>query len=112
MSRELVLGGALDLAGRPRLAAELGAAMAAGIKRIVLEVRDLEFIDGRSAALIEDMQRNLRAQGGELTLSDPPSHVRRVMDLCVTSAPNEKAGDRAATRIAAMPREYAVAVHA
>jgi hypothetical protein len=86
--------------------------MAAGIKRIVLEVRDLEFIDGRSAALIEDTQRRLRAQGGELTLSDAPSHVCRVMELCGAPAPYGSDRDRAATGIAAKPRDYAVAVPA
>jgi anti-sigma B factor antagonist len=86
----LVLRGELDLAGAPRLSGALEAAMAAGYKRIALELGQLEFIDGASIGLIERVRGQLRARGGELTLGHPRPQIRRVIDLCARlSGPGE-----------------------
>src|SRR5689334_7083148 len=60
---ELVLRGELDLAGAPRLAGALEAAMAAGYEQIALELAELEFIDGAGVGLIDRTGRQLRRRG-------------------------------------------------
>ena len=77
----LVLRGELDLSVAPRLVTALDAARAQGHEQMVLEMRELDFIDGTSIGLIERAQRELLAQGIELTIRHPRRRIRRVMEL-------------------------------
>jgi anti-anti-sigma factor len=93
----LLLRGELDLAGAPRLADAFATAMAVGQARIVLELSQLDFIDGASVGLIERTRRQLRLQGGQLTLRHPQPHVRRVFELCATLSGRRQALGRGAS---------------
>jgi anti-anti-sigma factor len=75
------LRGELDLSVAPRLVTALDAARAAGHERMVLEMGELDFIDGTSVGLIERTQRELRADGVELTIRHARGRIRRVMEL-------------------------------
>jgi anti-sigma B factor antagonist len=106
----LVLRGELDLAGAPRLADAFATAMAAGQARIALELSQLDFIDGTSVGLIERTRRQLRLQGGQLTLRHPQPHVRRVFELCSTLSGRRQALGRGPAAIARLPGADAAAV--
>lgn len=99
----LALRGELDLAGAPRLAGALEAAIAAGHERIVLEVRELDVIDCASVALIERTRRQLRAQGREPAVRHPPQHLRRLIALWATLPAAGDEVERASAPVVLLP---------
>ena len=77
--RTIALIGELDLATAPTLERELQDAEAANAPVIVLDLRELEFIDSTGLQLIIDAHRRGRSQ---LLLLGCPERVQRPFELC------------------------------
>lgn len=75
------VGGEVDLATAPDLAAALDEALAAG-RPIVLDLTDVAFIDTSGVRVMLDARRHVTENGMELTVVAPPdSPARRILDL-------------------------------
>lgn len=77
----LALRGELDLAGAPMLERSLLELERRGPRRLVIDLRDLRFIDSTGLRLL--LAANTRAQerGGELVLRPGDATVQRVFDV-------------------------------
>lgn len=78
----LLLAGELDVATRPVLEAALLASLRAEPASLVLDLRDLTFIDGRGAAVLAATARRMAAWGGALEVGAARPSIRRVFALC------------------------------
>jgi anti-anti-sigma factor len=76
----LLLSGELDIAGVPSLADALSAAAITTLT-VVVDCRDLSFVDGRGAVTL--LRGVAACRGGRLV--GVRSHVRRVLDLVAAS---------------------------
>ena len=81
----IALAGELDLDGAHRVSQELQRAEAAKVRRIVLDLSDLEFIDSNGIRLIVEADARSRTEGGRLELIRGPRPVHRVFELTGTS---------------------------
>ena len=81
----IALAGELDLDGAQRVSQELQRAEAAKIRRIVLDLSHLEFIDSSGVRLILEADARSRTDGGRLELVRGPRPVHRVFELTGTS---------------------------
>jgi anti-sigma B factor antagonist len=77
--RTIALFGELDLATAPTLERELQAAEAVNARVIVLDLRELEFIDSTGLQLIVEAHRRGR---GQLLLLGCSERVQRPFELC------------------------------
>ena len=77
----LLLSGELDLATGPLLVTALDDVLATRPQRLVVDVRDLAFVDLVGLDALLGAQRRLAAQGGTLVLRRPTDLVRRVVGL-------------------------------
>lgn len=79
----IALAGELDMANAATLASELEAAEAAGARAIIVDMRELEFIDSTGIAVLVGAHRRLN--GGEQErvrlVQSRADSVRRVMSL-------------------------------
>jgi len=84
-SRRLVhVRGELDYATAPRLERDLGSLVGQGVHRLVLDLADLSFCDVHGLRVLLGVERELRSQGGRLTLLGPCDWVSvllTVLDL-------------------------------
>lgn len=75
--------GELDLATTSELERQLHELRDAGFRRIVLDLRQLEFMDSTGIRLIVSEDRYARRNGGyEFTLISGPPAIQRVLALC------------------------------
>ena len=81
----IALAGELDLDGAQRVREALQRAEAAEVHRIVLDLRDLDFIDSNGVRLIVEADVRSRTEGGRLELIPGPRPVQRVFELTGTS---------------------------
>lgn len=81
----IALAGELDLDGAQRVREALQRAEAANVRRIVLDLSDLEFIDSNGIRLILEADTRSRTDGGRLELIRGPVPVQRVFELTGTS---------------------------
>lgn len=81
----IALAGELDLDGAQRVSQELQRAEAAKVRRIVLDLSHLEFIDSNGIRLIVEADARSRIEGGTLELIRGPRPVHRVFELTGTS---------------------------
>lgn len=81
----VVPAGEIDIATAPRLAEEIQRVRAgAGLERLVVDLRHVEFMDSVSIELLLRLHADLEAAGGELVLVRGPRAVDRlfrVMEL-------------------------------
>ena len=78
----IALSGELDLSGAPALDDEIGRlASADGVERVVVDLRDLEFLDSSGLRTVALAHRRLAAAGRELMLVRGPETVQRVFEI-------------------------------
>jgi anti-anti-sigma factor len=73
--------GELDLSTVPIVQAQLAELEAAGFTRLVLDLRQLRFLDSSGLRLLIDWDARARADGVELTVIPGPPAVQRLFDL-------------------------------
>jgi anti-sigma B factor antagonist len=72
--------GEIDMASAPQLRELLDTAIDAGITRVTLDCRGLEFLDSSGIGVLVAARKRL-GEGGELVLDSPPTHVRKVLEI-------------------------------
>lgn len=77
----LRLEGELDLSSAPMLRTCLSGLTAAGVRRIVIELGALRFVDASGIRAIAAEARRLRKAGGVMVLRNPRPWTRRLFDL-------------------------------
>ena len=77
----IALAGELDLDGAQRVSEALQRAEAAKVRRIVLDLSHLDFIDSNGIRLILEADARSRTGGGRLELVRGPQPVHRVFEL-------------------------------
>jgi anti-sigma B factor antagonist len=76
----VVVGGEVDMATAPQLRDALMTLVEAGVSRIVLDCRGLDFLDSSGIGVLIAVRKRL-GDDGVLTLEAPPAHVRKVLEL-------------------------------
>jgi anti-sigma B factor antagonist len=71
--------GEIDVATAPQLREMLHDLIQGGASQIVLDCRDLGFLDSSGIGLLVAARKRLGA--GELVIESPPPHVRKVLEL-------------------------------
>lgn len=71
----------LDIAAVPELRARLAAAHRPGAQ-VVLDMREVTFMDSSALAVVLAADRRLEAAGGALRLANVSAQVRRVLRIC------------------------------
>jgi len=82
-SRQVVvaLRGEIDMLTTPTFASVLDSLFETGRRDIVVDVAELEFMDGSGLRVIGPMSARLHDSGGALTIRSPSPMVRRLLDL-------------------------------
>ncbi len=78
--------GELDMATTDTLEAEHEQVVARGFRHVVIDLRDLEFIDAAGLRLLLALSARARADGRRLSIIQGPPAVRRVFELTGTLA--------------------------
>jgi anti-anti-sigma factor len=76
--------GELDFATAPALAREIDDLQAAGFRRLVVDLHEVEFIDSTGLRMLLDLHDELDRQGGRLTLVPPRPGARRIFEITAT----------------------------
>ena len=76
----VVVRGEVDMATAPQLREELSGLVDSGVTQLVLDCRDLQFLDSSGIGVLIAVHKLLDGSGS-LTLAAPPPHVRKVLDL-------------------------------
>jgi anti-sigma B factor antagonist len=77
----IVVRGELDLASSPALEEQLEQLWGSETKLLVLDLRELEFMDSTGLSIIVNAHQRLSEDGRELTLVRGPQQVQRLLDL-------------------------------
>ena len=78
----IALTGELDLSATPSLEEEIGRlAEDDGVRRVVLDLRELEFMDSTGLRMVALASRSLNAAGRELVLVRGPDTIHRVFAI-------------------------------
>jgi stage II sporulation protein AA (anti-sigma F factor antagonist) len=77
----VAIRGELDFGEATELARTLDRLRLDGARRIVLDLRDLSFIDSSGINVLVVAARGLSAEGGELIAAGARQHVQRVFDI-------------------------------
>jgi anti-anti-sigma regulatory factor len=77
----VVVVGSVDRFSWPHLEAGVIGAVAGGARTVVVDARQLSFVDATAVSRLAAVGRRLRAEGGGLTVVSPPSVLRRLVDL-------------------------------
>ena len=88
--------GEIDIATAPAVRAAMAATV--GPRRLVLDLRQVEFMDTSGLALLVDEDRRARSRGGEFAVVAATASVQRLLDI---------AGLTPRLRLAATPEEAA-----
>ena len=73
--------GELDLSTAPVVDAQLSELVTAGFKRLVLDLRELRFLDSTGLRLLLSWDARTRAEGVDLSVIPGPASVQRVIDV-------------------------------
>jgi len=73
--------GDVDLAAAPRLRAEVLARFAAGRRRVVLDLRQVDFLDSTGLGTVVALRKRARTLDGELEVVVDTPRVRRVFEI-------------------------------
>jgi anti-anti-sigma regulatory factor len=77
----LLVVGAVDRFSWPHLEAAVLGAVAAGGRRLVVDGRQLAFVDATVVSRLAAIGRRLRGEGGGISIASPPAVLRRLVDL-------------------------------
>lgn len=77
----IVVSGELDLASSPALESELEQVERSDSELLVLDLRELEFMDSTGLSVIVRAHRRLSDDGRSLCLVRGPQQVQRLLDL-------------------------------
>jgi anti-sigma B factor antagonist len=77
----VALRGELDIWTSPRLQDTLDGLVAKGRRDLVLDLRDLDFIDSTGLGTLVAALKRLRGEGGTLTLYSPSPSTYRVFEI-------------------------------
>jgi anti-anti-sigma factor len=77
----VVVVGAVDRFSWGFLEQAVLEAVAAGGRRVVLDARQLSFVDATVVSRLASIGRRLRTEGGALAVASPPPVLRRLVDL-------------------------------
>jgi anti-sigma B factor antagonist len=77
----LSISGELDIATVPKLRRRLGAALERGTRRIVIDLRMLEFLDSVAVAALLHAARQLGDDGHLAVVVAPDSYIRMVFEI-------------------------------
>ncbi len=77
----VVVQGELDLATSPELEEQLERVWDSGSDRLVLDLRQLEFMDSTGLSIIVKAHQRLSEEGGQLSLVRGSQQVQRLLDL-------------------------------
>jgi anti-sigma B factor antagonist len=73
--------GDLDLASAPRLRTLALDELLAGCRQLVLDLRDLEFVDSVGLGIIVAIRKRARGLGGDVALVVSTERIRRPLEL-------------------------------
>ena len=79
--------GELDLATVAQLQAQIRELREAGFEHIVLDLRQLTFMDSSGVSLILDEDRSARRNGHDFLIINGTPAIQRVLQLCCGDAP-------------------------
>lgn len=77
----IAVSGELDLATSPSFEAELDRASSSGVGLLVIDLRELEFMDSTGLSVIVKAHQRLHQAGRALCLIRGPQQVQRLLDL-------------------------------
>jgi anti-sigma B factor antagonist len=77
----VVVHGELDLATSPELEEQLRRIWDAGNEQLVIDLRELEFMDSTGLSIIVKAHQRLTDEGRQLTLVRGSQQVQRLLDL-------------------------------
>ena len=77
----VVVVGAVDRFSWPHLEMAVVEAVAAGGRSVVLDARQLSFVDATVVSRLASIGRRLRDEGGSLRVVSPPPVLRRLVEL-------------------------------
>jgi anti-sigma B factor antagonist len=77
----LELRGELDMATAPILRRAIAEVAEREPQRIVLDLRELQFMDVAGVRTIIEAARRMRREGGALVLTNPLPHILRLLEL-------------------------------
>jgi anti-sigma B factor antagonist len=76
--------GELDVAAAPDVARAIRQLYAAGFSRVILDLRELSFIDSAGVHMVIEAHQAARRAGAELELVAGPRQVQRAFELTAT----------------------------
>jgi len=79
---EVAVIGELDIGTGAELAEALDAAFSASPERIVIDLRQVTFIDSSGLRGLLDTRTRARAQGLDVVVLRPPAPVDRIFEIC------------------------------
>ena len=77
----LVLSGELDIASAPRLRAEINALVAGGVRNLVVDLHDADFIDAVGLGAVVQASKLLSAHGGRFSIVRPKEGVMKIFTI-------------------------------
>lgn len=77
----VVVRGELDLASSPQLEQELERVWGSGSDQLVIDLRELEFMDSTGLSIIVSAHQRLSEAGRKLSVVRGPAQVQRLLDL-------------------------------
>ena len=77
----VVVAGEVDLYGAPQLKDALLAAIAAGARRIVIDMTETRFVDSTTLGVILGASKRLRSEGGEIVLVIAHPSIRKIFEI-------------------------------
>jgi anti-sigma B factor antagonist len=81
----VVVTGEIDMATAPQLRELLDGLVDDGATRILLECRELGFLDSSGIGVLVAARKRL-GEAGELIVASPPPHVRKVLEITGVAA--------------------------
>ena len=76
-----MVSGELDLASSAALEDELVRVAQSGVTQLVIDLRELEFMDSTGLSVVVAEHKRTTASGGELVLLSPQSQVLRMFEM-------------------------------
>ena len=73
--------GELDVNTAPELREQLAQLVNDGVRRIVVDLADVSFVDSTALSVLVSALKRLRQADGDLTLASPTPSVRRVFEI-------------------------------
>jgi anti-sigma B factor antagonist len=73
--------GELDMASAPVLKTELASLAARGVRTVIVDLDQLDFIDSSGLSVLIAGLKRLREGGGTLTIRSPSARAKRVFEI-------------------------------